>query len=98
MPEGDIERAKSNYNVFNELVKKRKEDEAEDLMTMEDEREDEEKKKKKVRVVKHGKMLHSCQVSDSDLDSDGVPDSYLTPGQKDWGEEMDALDKCLGEK
>ena len=77
--------------------KKRKEDEAEDLMTTEDEGEDEEKKKK-VMVVKHGKMLHSCQVSDSDMDSDGVPDSYPTPGQKDWGEEMDALDKCVGEK
>ena len=51
-------------------------------------------------MVKHGKMIHSCLVSDPDLDSgsDGVPDSYPTPGQKDWGEEMDALDKCLGEK
>ena len=100
MSEGDIERAKSNYNLFNELVKKRKEDE-EDQMTTDDEREEEEEKKKeKIRVVKHGKMIHSCQVSDPDLDSDsdGVPDSYPTPGQKDWGEEMDALDKCLGEK
>ena len=100
MSEGDIERAKSNYNLFNELVKKRKEDE-EDQMTTDDEREEEEEKKKeKIGVVKHGKMIHSCQVSDPDLDSDsdGVPDSYPTPGQKDWGEEMDALDKCLGEK
>ena len=100
MSEGDVERAKSNYNLFNELVRKRKEDE-EDQMTTDDEREEkEEKKKEKIRVVKHGKMIHSCQVSDPDLDSDtdGVPDSYPTPGQKDWGEEMDALDKCLGEK
>ena len=54
-------------------------------MTAADEGEDGEKKKKKVRVVKHGKMLHSCQVSDSDMDSDGVPDSYPTPGQESWG-------------
>ena len=33
MSEGDVERAKKNMSLFQELVKKRKEDEEEQLMT-----------------------------------------------------------------